>query len=211
MQGFDLKLCQNQATRYRTFAIQVQGKCTICMEEFAAGDSLRCLPCLHSYHVPCIDKWLSLSQACPVCKHNVMATTSPCFDSPTGQMRCPMPPLPTAWQFNRFARPSFQVMPRLPLLRAPLPHSSARVSAQQSLPQGRSYPSSAGPTVPVYRSAVPAPSVPGVPSVLVRAPTFVAPQMPSPALPTVAPVVEESESDSSSSRSSTSSSGNSSP
>lgn len=189
---------------------QVQGKCTICMEEFVGGDSLRCLPCLHSYHVPCIDKWLSLSQACPVCKHNVMATTTPCFDSPTGQMRCPVPPLSTAWQFNRLARPSFQVMPRLPLLRAPLPHSSARVNAPQ-----RTYPSSAGSagsTVSLHRGAVPAVPTPSMRSMLVRAPTFVATPMPSQVVPTaVASVAEESESESSSRGSSTSSSGNSSP
>lgn len=69
---------------------ETRGKCTVCMEEFVKGECLRCLPCLHSYHMPCIDKWLSLSQACPVCKHNVTATTSPRFPgSPTGQTRCP--------------------------------------------------------------------------------------------------------------------------
>lgn len=101
-----------------------QKKCTICMEEFLAGDALRCLPCLHSYHVACIDRWLKLSQACPVCKHNVMATTSPCFDSPTQQMRCP----PSRSRLSQFSAPfprpftrPFQV-PRVPVLRsAPLP------------------------------------------------------------------------------------------
>ena len=100
-----------------------QKKCTICMEDFAAGDALRCLPCLHSYHLACIDRWLKLSQTCPVCKHNVMATTSPCFDSPT-QHRCP-PQRSRLSQFSTpFPRPlhrPFQV-PRVPVLRsAPLP------------------------------------------------------------------------------------------
>lgn len=129
-----------------------QGKCTICMEEFTTGDCLRCLPCLHAYHVPCIDKWLSLSQSCPVCKHNVMARTTPCFDSPTGQMRCPIRPI-LPWHFNR-PRPSFQVVPRLPLLRGgPLPPSqAARLAARP------------GPGAP-GGPALPAPGVPGVPGV----------------------------------------------
>lgn len=149
-----------------------QGKCTICMEEFTTGDVLRCLPCLHSYHVPCIDKWLSLSQSCPVCKHNVMATTTPCFDSPTGQMRCPIPSMPHAWHLNHFnrPRPSFQVIPRLPLLRGgPLPPSQAAsasatrpglpgVSRVPQVPRVPGVPaSSTQSAIPVYRGVAPHP------------------------------------------------------
>ncbi|CAK9109642.1 unnamed protein product [Durusdinium trenchii] len=46
-------------------------QCTICCEDFVEGERLRLLPCLHRYHVQCIDRWLSHSQTCPVCKHSV--------------------------------------------------------------------------------------------------------------------------------------------
>jgi hypothetical protein len=45
--------------------------CNICLEEFEEGDEKRRLPCLHEYHVACIDKWLEGSRKCPVCKTEV--------------------------------------------------------------------------------------------------------------------------------------------
>lgn len=50
--------------------------CVICLEHFNDGDRLRVLPCDHSFHVGCIDKWLSgslsdeecFTSGCPTCK-----------------------------------------------------------------------------------------------------------------------------------------------
>eukprot|EP00977_Amphora_coffeiformis_P009920 scaffold2300_cov160-Amphora_coffeaeformis.AAC.7 len=50
--------------------------CVICMDAFVDGDRLRVLPCDHSFHVGCIDRWLSGSSSfddchtagCPTCK-----------------------------------------------------------------------------------------------------------------------------------------------
>jgi Ring finger domain len=50
--------------------------CVICLEHFTPGDRLRLLPCKHSFHVGCIDRWLSGSHSfedcytagCPTCK-----------------------------------------------------------------------------------------------------------------------------------------------
>jgi hypothetical protein len=50
--------------------------CVICLEQFVNGDRLRVLPCQHSFHVGCIDRWLSGSHSfqecftagCPTCK-----------------------------------------------------------------------------------------------------------------------------------------------
>jgi hypothetical protein len=50
--------------------------CVICLEHFVAGDRLRVLPCQHSFHVGCIDRWLSgsssfddcVTSGCPTCK-----------------------------------------------------------------------------------------------------------------------------------------------
>jgi len=51
-------------------------QCVICLEAFREGDRLRVLPCNHSFHVGCIDRWLSGSHShsecftsgCPTCK-----------------------------------------------------------------------------------------------------------------------------------------------
>jgi hypothetical protein len=43
--------------------------CTICLDDFNPGDKLRCLPCQHYFHSPCITKWLTERAAtCPLCK-----------------------------------------------------------------------------------------------------------------------------------------------
>ena len=48
-----------------------KGKCIICLETFQDGDSLRVLPCFHSFHRVCVDKWLAGSRTCPICKHDI--------------------------------------------------------------------------------------------------------------------------------------------
>lgn len=48
-------------------------ECVICMMEFIVGDSVRYLPCMHTYHVQCIDDWLMRSLTCPSCMEPVDA------------------------------------------------------------------------------------------------------------------------------------------
>lgn len=42
--------------------------CTICLTEYAVGEEVRRLPCLHLFHRACIDEWLKKSDVCPVDK-----------------------------------------------------------------------------------------------------------------------------------------------
>jgi len=43
--------------------------CTICLDEFEAGDRVRSLPCGHTFHSKCIMKWMTeRSATCPLCK-----------------------------------------------------------------------------------------------------------------------------------------------
>uniref|UniRef100_A0ABM5FLX4 RING finger protein 11-like n=1 Tax=Pogona vitticeps TaxID=103695 RepID=A0ABM5FLX4_9SAUR len=48
-------------------------ECVICMLDFVYGDPIRFLPCLHIYHVHCIDDWLMRSFTCPSCMEPVDA------------------------------------------------------------------------------------------------------------------------------------------
>lgn len=58
-------------------------RCVICLELFEDGDRLRLLPCGHSFHMGCIDKWLSgsfsyndcITSGCPTCKKSPMTAS----------------------------------------------------------------------------------------------------------------------------------------
>ncbi|KAG7526304.1 hypothetical protein JOB18_038524 [Solea senegalensis] len=48
-------------------------ECVICMLDFVYGDPIRFLPCMHIYHMDCIDDWLMRSFTCPCCMEPVDA------------------------------------------------------------------------------------------------------------------------------------------
>eukprot|EP00900_Chrysochromulina_parva_P020107 jgi/Chrpa1/28098/Chrysochromulina_OHIO_Genome00004211-RA len=45
--------------------------CAICHDDFAIGESLRTLPCQHTYHASCVGHWLRIKAACPLCNARV--------------------------------------------------------------------------------------------------------------------------------------------
>jgi len=42
--------------------------CPVCLCEYEKGQMLRTLPCLHRFHVECIDPWLEMNKICPTCR-----------------------------------------------------------------------------------------------------------------------------------------------
>ncbi|MBN3285796.1 RNF6 ligase, partial [Polyodon spathula] len=48
--------------------------CSVCINEYAAGNKLRRLPCTHEFHIHCIDRWLSENSTCPICRQPVLDT-----------------------------------------------------------------------------------------------------------------------------------------
>lgn len=57
---------------YRARSDADGASCTICLNEYQAGEPLRRLPCKHSYHAECIDKWLTTVNRCPLCRHEAV-------------------------------------------------------------------------------------------------------------------------------------------
>ncbi|KAL2631714.1 hypothetical protein R1flu_016400 [Riccia fluitans] len=45
--------------------------CSICLEMQVTGEVVRRLPCIHVFHMKCIDKWLQRQAVCPVCKAHI--------------------------------------------------------------------------------------------------------------------------------------------
>jgi hypothetical protein len=45
--------------------------CAICLEHFCTGQERKLLPCLHGFHVDCIDRALRQRAVCPICNSRV--------------------------------------------------------------------------------------------------------------------------------------------
>ncbi|XP_064645342.1 uncharacterized protein LOC135498811 [Lineus longissimus] len=50
-------------------------KCTICLCEFEEPEDVRRLPCMHLFHVECVDQWLMTNKKCPICRVDIEAAT----------------------------------------------------------------------------------------------------------------------------------------
>ncbi|NXT71980.1 RNF6 ligase, partial [Chaetops frenatus] len=48
--------------------------CSVCINEYATGNKLKQLPCMHEFHIHCIDRWLSENSTCPVCRQPVLGS-----------------------------------------------------------------------------------------------------------------------------------------
>lgn len=42
--------------------------CSICLEQFSEGDTVKKLKCKHIFHPECIQQWLSKEASCPLCR-----------------------------------------------------------------------------------------------------------------------------------------------
>ncbi|KAG8089124.1 hypothetical protein GUJ93_ZPchr0011g28666 [Zizania palustris] len=47
---------------------EVEGCCSVCLEDFEGGDELKKMPCSHVFHESCITDWLRVSHLCPLCR-----------------------------------------------------------------------------------------------------------------------------------------------
>ncbi|KAL7536389.1 hypothetical protein ACHAXR_007139 [Thalassiosira sp. AJA248-18] len=51
---------------------QHQKTCSVCLEPYQIGETVRTIPCFHTFHTACIDPWLAQRAECPVCKHSAI-------------------------------------------------------------------------------------------------------------------------------------------
>ena len=57
------------STTITTNAIDSNELCTICHTAFREGDIQRTINnCSHTFHMHCIDRWLTTTQTCPICR-----------------------------------------------------------------------------------------------------------------------------------------------
>jgi len=53
--------------------------CSVCLVDLDVGDKYRLLPCLHRFHVQCIDPWLPRNPVCPLCRQGLGLTEDLCL------------------------------------------------------------------------------------------------------------------------------------
>ncbi|XP_055698103.1 uncharacterized protein LOC129798784 isoform X2 [Phlebotomus papatasi] len=46
-------------------------KCTICLSQFENDNDVRRLPCMHLFHMDCVDQWLVTNKHCPICRVDI--------------------------------------------------------------------------------------------------------------------------------------------
>ena len=46
-------------------------ECSICQDEYKAGDKCVALPCEHNYHKDCVVEWLTRHDSCPICRKSI--------------------------------------------------------------------------------------------------------------------------------------------
>lgn len=49
--------------------------CSVCISDYVTGNKLRQLPCMHEFHIHCIDRWLSENCTCPICRQPVLGSS----------------------------------------------------------------------------------------------------------------------------------------
>lgn len=63
--------CRTLSYKYTKEKNLFEEKCTICLCEYDQYDYVRRLPCMHLFHIQCVDKWLIQSKRCPICRIDI--------------------------------------------------------------------------------------------------------------------------------------------
>ncbi|XP_037382950.1 E3 ubiquitin-protein ligase RNF6 isoform X1 [Talpa occidentalis] len=77
IRGLTKEQIDNLSTRnYEHSSIDSElGKiCSVCISDYVTGNKLRQLPCMHEFHIHCIDRWLSENCTCPICRQPVLGS-----------------------------------------------------------------------------------------------------------------------------------------
>lgn len=51
--------------------IDQAAQCSVCLDNFALDEVVKCLPCEHTFHSGCVVPWLELHATCPICRKPV--------------------------------------------------------------------------------------------------------------------------------------------
>eukprot|EP01018_Ginkgo_biloba_P010144 Gb_26029 [translate_table: standard] len=55
----------------KRYLLAEDAECCICLTKYKENEYLKELPCVHLFHVGCVDQWLKINSSCPLCKHEL--------------------------------------------------------------------------------------------------------------------------------------------
>jgi hypothetical protein len=67
-----LNLNKNTSLKIST----IEDECSICLQKIKLNQIIRETKCNHKYHAKCLDRWLEEKSLCPLCKNNLLITSS---------------------------------------------------------------------------------------------------------------------------------------
>lgn len=70
----ELETGENSKIELADERLNINTRCSICLEDLVENDEVRILSCFHQFHVKCIDTWLAQKSTCPTCKFNLFST-----------------------------------------------------------------------------------------------------------------------------------------
>lgn len=73
--GGIMNVCGGESSHNRPLSAE-DAECCICLSAYENDVELRELPCSHHFHCTCIDKWLRINATCPLCKYNIIKSSS---------------------------------------------------------------------------------------------------------------------------------------
>uniref|UniRef100_A0A8C3XD16 RING-type E3 ubiquitin transferase n=1 Tax=Catagonus wagneri TaxID=51154 RepID=A0A8C3XD16_9CETA len=79
MRGLTKEQIDNLATRHYEHSgldSDLARICSVCISDYVTGNKLRQLPCMHEFHIHCIDRWLSENCTCPICRQPVLGSST---------------------------------------------------------------------------------------------------------------------------------------
>lgn len=78
IRGLTKEQIDNLSTRnyeHNSFDSELSKICSVCISDYVTGNKLRQLPCMHEFHIHCIDRWLSENCTCPICRQPVLGSS----------------------------------------------------------------------------------------------------------------------------------------
>ena len=70
------KIIKNLNTNTSLKILKESEFCSICLNEIKTTEIARVTNCKHTYHSNCLDRWLEEKSTCPLCKNNLLFSSS---------------------------------------------------------------------------------------------------------------------------------------